>query len=458
VSVRHRIAGLLLLAGLGAPRLARADTEEGFYYSDDAALVAGAVVAWTRDAGAIWYNPAGLGGLVRPQLSLNGSAYALKIRKTPDALQTAFPGIGPRSIDISSTDIMSTPHATAFVRSLNDKVSAGFGIYVTQRDVRTATNTLQLFAPSSPDLPFDANLRQHLDTAFDLTKYEAGPAIGVQLSSKFRFGANLFGTYTKRTGLAVFEVDAAGTQGTPPPAAYELSSQHGTISEIGIVGSIGVQWNPNAIVQIGATIRTPELRLHQSLDGVGIDATASNTPPKPSAVMTFDDAGEAGGIGRSVPPRAVLGIGLSPSDRVQISFEGDILPAMDSGATGVTTRTVFNIRAGVRVTLTDTLRAGIGAFTDRDRNVLGDSLTDERIDRVGATAGIQLLTPFDISTESGPKASGLILATTLALRYAAGFGEVRALDLDPIKNTQGTRTVDVLFHEFSPYLGSAVSF
>src|SRR6185369_16253201 len=128
-SARGKVPATIALAVLVLvwPWKARADTEEGFYYSDDAALMAGAVTAWTRDAGAVWYNPAGLGGGIRTQLTLNGTVYALKIRKTPDALRTDFPGVGPRSIDISSTDIMSAPHATAFVYAITDSVTVGFG-------------------------------------------------------------------------------------------------------------------------------------------------------------------------------------------------------------------------------------------------------------------------------------------------------------------------------------------
>ena len=113
-----RAIGLAALCVVSTRR-ARADTEEGFYHSDDAALVAGAVTAWTRDAGAVCYNPAGLGGAVRTQLTLNGSIYALKIRKTPDALRTNLPGVGQRAVDISSTDIMSAPHATALVHTVS---------------------------------------------------------------------------------------------------------------------------------------------------------------------------------------------------------------------------------------------------------------------------------------------------------------------------------------------------
>lgn len=452
-----------------ASSVARAETEESFYYSDDASLVGGAVTAWTRDAGAIWYNPAGLGGGVRSQITLNGTVYALKFRSISDALRSTFPGAGVRSIDISSTDIMSAPHATAFVRSLSDDVSIGIGIYITERDVRTAQNTLSFFQAAGPGLAFDANMRQHLDVAFERTKYEVGPAIGFRLAPNLRVGANAFLTYAKTTGLAMFELDIIGTTGTPPPTVFSLGSEHATTSELGAVGTVGVQWEPTPSWSVGATIRAPSVRFRTSIDGTNITAQGVVVPGVPAAaVLELVKARTNADNGIVIPPRAVVGIGHAFGDRVFASVEGDFLPAMESTRTGMNTRNIVNARGGVKAVLHEKFVAGIGAFSDRDRNVLGDGFTDERVDRYGVTAGFQLLTPFDLAGDNGQpndpvdarrvKKGGLVLATTLSMRYAVGLGEVRALDIDFVNGGTRDRVVDVTYHELTPYIGSAVSF
>lgn len=90
---------------------------------------------------------------------------------------------------------------------------------------------------------------------------------------------------------------------------------------------------------------------------------------------------------------------------------------------------MINGRAGARFRLTEKLGIGFGVFSDRATPPrLGDNFTDERVDTYGATAGLELRTPLSLTEHAAPDA--LVLSTTIALKYAIGFGTVRAADVD----------------------------
>lgn len=168
------VAAVVMFGALTSARTARAENTEPFFYSDDAAMTAGSVVATTRDAGAIWYNPGGLGGIRRGQIDLSGSAFGVRIRTVPDALRTNLPS-GQQSVTLGSVDIFSAPHALGLVRNLSESVAFGFGFYVTARDIRTAQSQLETTGPSIGNAAVTARYRQRLDLSIDETSLPLRP-------------------------------------------------------------------------------------------------------------------------------------------------------------------------------------------------------------------------------------------------------------------------------------------
>src|SRR5258707_9243792 len=76
-------------SALGGP--ATAGNEDSFLFGDQAALVAGAVVATTKNTASIWYNPAGLALNDRGRIELSGTAFTLRDRPIPDGLVLDLP-------------------------------------------------------------------------------------------------------------------------------------------------------------------------------------------------------------------------------------------------------------------------------------------------------------------------------------------------------------------------------
>jgi hypothetical protein len=155
------------------------------------------------------------------------------------------------------------------------------------------------------------------------------------------------------------------------------------------------------------------------------------------------------------PLRATLGIARSVGPQSWISAEVDYQTAMDTP--GREQQPTVNGRVGVRWQPSDTLALGVGLFSDRaTARDVGTSIGDSKVDYYGATFGLTFLTP--VALVKNPQPDALILSSTLALRYAIGFGDARAIDLDIDSLNVVQRTVSVVYHEIVPYLGTGLFF
>lgn len=436
-------------------REAHAGNSDSFYYSDDAAMTAGSVVAKTRDAGSIWYNPAGLGGNQRGQIDLSATTFAIRIRKVPRALSTTVPESASNDVDLDSADFFSAPHALTLIRNVSDSVSLGFGLFVTKRDVRTAQSELTFRGASGTTPPVNLDYRQRLDLQGDLTTYHAGPSIGWQIAPTFRVGLSIFGTYGKSSSFAQYVLDAKSA--SADTLGFAIVQDRNVFSYIGTQAAAGVQWEPAAEWHVGVLLRSPELLWTSSIDGVGIAASGSVGPPGSAPEATFalvhpDTKFPATTM--VAPARGILGAARS-FGASWVSAELDAtLPVLNQGIDLVP---AINGRAGARFVVNETFGFGFGLFTDRatQRNV-GTLLGDDKVDFYGAAAGLQLRTPLSLTKNPSPDA--LVLSTTLAARYAIGFGSARAVDIDLTRTDTPERVASVVYHEIIPYIGSGVLF
>lgn len=453
--MRLRVGVAIGSFALAFAREASAGNSDSFYYSDDAAMTAGAVVAKTRDAGSIWYNPAGLGGNQRGQIDLSATTFAIRIRKVPRALSTTVPGATSHDIDLDSADFFSAPHALTLIRNVSDSLSLGFGLFVTKRDVRTAQSELTFPGDSGGPSSVPLDYRQRLDLQADVTTYHAGPSFGWQLGPTFRIGLSLFGTYGKSNSSAQYVLDARNGPGDT--LGFALIQDRTAFTYLGSQAAAGLQWDPTPEWNVGLLLRSPELLWKSSTDGVGIAASGSKGPPGQPGEASFALAHPQIDFAPTTmvaPARAILGVARSfGATWISAEIDGS-LPVKNQGIDLVPT---INGRVGARFVVSDTLGFGVGLFTDRanQRNV-GLLLGDDRVDFYGATAGVQLRTPLSLTKNPSPDA--LVLSTTVALRYAIGFGEGRAVDIDLTREDAPERLANVVYHEFIPYIGSGVLF
>jgi hypothetical protein len=442
-------------------RGAWAGNTDSFYYSDDAALTAGAVVAKTRDAGSVWYNPAGLGGNTRGEVDFNGTALGLRIRPLPDALHTRVAGNPTtQSSALSATDFFSAPHALTFVRNISPQLSAGFGLYVTSFDLRNAESQTKFPGTAPVDGSTAAGqYQQRVDQALQATVYNAGPAIGYQLRPDLRIGAALFGTYAKAAGFSQYL--ATFTDGATPATSGALVAQdRELLSYIGLRAVAGAQFDATPDWHLGILVRSPEIVITSSDDGVGFqtvgvvapgvagkDAVGSQLINPKSPLSTFDIVN---------PVRVIASVAHDFAPKTWVAVEADFQTGLSTPAAAQDFQ--VNARVGGRYAISEKLGVGAGVFSDRaTHSSVPRTLGGDRVDYYGFTGGVELLTPLALHEKDGR--TSLVLSTTLALRYALGLGHARGVDINFADNNPlPPRLVSVVYHEIVPYIGSGVLF
>ena len=458
--MRHRAAPLLALVQLVAPA-AEAGNLDSFLLGNQAAMTGGAVVALTRDGEAIWYNPAGLGaaGLhrsARTMLDVSASAFALRIRPMAGALETVLPD-ETIVADLTGIDILSVPSALVFVRRLIPGLSVGLGIFVPVQDEFQIEDVLRVKdADTFLGKPVDYEQRGLL--GWDVTEYHLGLAVGWQATDTLRMGASVFVTYTTSRRTTEFWSHI----GTPQTAFADVTTLQNTFEHRKAVGghaALGVQWEPAPDWHLGLMIRSPTVFFATFAEGHILEIPAFKPITAPGSTLVNTDNTNRG-LQVTRPLRVHLGVGYTfPGGSV--SLEGDLQPALLNEEIAIERRLTWNLRAGTRFQVSKRVFLGAGLFTDRSPNPDPQLVGDLRIDYYGGTFGFELHTPHRVSGR--PDSEPLILATTLAIRYALGVGEYGGIRVNPLSTNPGVQRVeyfqrDALFHEVSLHVGSALYF
>jgi opacity protein-like surface antigen len=431
----------LVLAWL--PARTRADNTQGVLIGNQAALTGGAVGAMVSDGSAVWHNPAGLAELQRAQLDASVSAIEIRTLSVPSFMQSQT-----ETASANTMELLTIPAAVTYARHLAEHTAIGYGVFVPKMSdvlLRTALNGT-------------TNALSDWSMSYTNTSSETygGIGIGHSFSEHWNLGASLFARYGSIYESTQF---AGGNPDDAPNANFLQLSQVRSSKQISLELGMGVQWKPDSRWQVGLAVRTPRLSLFgtNKVSSISTFAFSDGTDTASSYDQSQEDESGFGvGVATTMYGRGAIAYKFAPGGWV--SAEADFRPAY-RGDADYANRAVWNARIGGRLRLSPRVHAGLGFFTDRSSVAQNSPDAPSGLDFYGVSGGVELLNRQLLA--EGSAAQDLVFSTTLALRYAYGFGEGPAATLPASYADFSNFTVTSTrahAHELAVYFGSSLYF
>lgn len=407
---RRLACALLVAASLHTGR-AQAGNLDAFYLSGDAALQAGAVVATSKSGGSIWYNPAGLAAISGPRLDVNVSGYSVRFGAQAD-FDSTLPNV--EKTRLSLFDLNVVPAAIALTRTWGD-FGVGIGVFVpSQSEVE-----LRTYLSAGPD-ENGASLEYGYDLSSSFQEYHAGPGVGWAVLENLNLGASLLATYRTQSERRDISSSVESDSGTVSTSRYNALDAQG----VGLEMILGTQWQIDPRWSLGASMRTPSLRIGHAAHVVETSLKATTMGDVEDSIV-FENEFDLQAKVLS-PFRFHLGVGYD-IDRWLVTAEASLLTAFKNEAFGLTERTTWNLRSGVRYALREDWTLGGGIFTDRSPVGSTTNIEQARIDYYGLTLAVDWRNTFGVISRDGvpqEEVSQLFFGTTVAFSYALGLGEI----------------------------------
>lgn len=398
------------------------------------ALEAGAFIARTGDAGAAWYNPAGLALVENSSVNASANAY--------EFTRASLEGLGN---EVSRTRF--TPVGRYF------GVVIGAPI-IKNRDVRLgisfakpvgwapgAIDAATEFAPAAGGTEV-LNLYSHV--SFDVSMPSV--TVGYRVSDVLRLGAGL--TYSVTSLSVSQELGDRWLQ----PTGFALDARNletdGSTSQVLL--SLGAQWEPTAHLRLGINLRTPGARLGGSSSVTFSRSIVGNSTNRDlffrdrnarfeyhlplyvgAGVAWVEDGWEAEFNARfygAPGDYAVLSSPMTAQVVEQAAGDAPVVRAVAFPDVVQENRAIVNLAVGGSIRLSPTFRLHAGFFTDNSPNarsgltvfrtldMIGGSLgASATVGKLSGSLGVTASSGTSTSQQIGPSLSGTTASTRLTI-------------------------------------------
>lgn len=322
--------------------------------SSEAILAGDALVASIRSSGAVWYNPAGLGGLERSSARMTLSAYALRFRRVDDAIVVELPDDRREGFDLSSRDWSIAPSVTVLGLRLGPRIGFALSVLTPTFD----ESDLDEFGSASGET---FSFVQQTKLVSRTKRYHIGASVGWAVRDDLRVGASVFFVYEK--DVLSGRIWAASDLRDLDVREFGSSDFFSQTRRYGGQVDLGVQWDLTRSISLGFMVRTPRFQVVQTVSGSSLSTLVAEFDGQSFGEFDYQDEVEEQTPPKTEPVQLVWGAAWR-WDAGEIAIQADVSPPQDGD--GEQARDlVVDLAANLRVQVHDAFEAGEGSSPTR---------------------------------------------------------------------------------------------
>lgn len=381
----------VLIFGFVSPAMAGVYTYSDVMIGGRSAQMGGAYTGVAEDGSAAYFNPAGLGQITTPSMSISANGLDIQTYTLEKRLFEQ---------DLTFRSNAFYPSAWSVVQSLGEYRLAFSAIVPSNLDVISTTNfrNVELL----PGQFFDVGL---IDSRIKDRVYLIGPSLAYRITPTLMVGATLYYWYGEALRETTLFFGGASGQSQVGQFSRTSTTTHGLLGQIGLLAK------PSERYAVGLLLRAP-VPLNQTVKTDNQEYSFDAT----SGIFTNSFSQSETSQAARRPPGATLGLALHPSLGRTFSFDLSYYGSAGYSVSSreIDIRPVWNAAFGFEEVIRPKFPIRFGLYTNRSAAPrLNDRPTvqDDRVDSYGATLGagyIDELSTFDVG-----------------MRYALGKGKTK---------------------------------